>query len=224
VKVPTAVAAVPVAIEEPKPVPVAAVAVEEDDGATVPLAPVAEAPAVKPTAKALPYRRLPPRANTDNRQRALMLGSPVRDIWVPLGLIAVGSMLYFGRWIYIDKAFIHGAVEASVQMVLNTLVTFSVVLAFGRLLDMDFGTTAGTMLKLVAVSIFPMAAAGMAALKDNCFGAIAAMGLSLVLSYFLFKLLFDLELREAFFCMTLVTILDAVSWIYCDRIVHAIVG
>lgn len=223
VKIPSAVTAVPVALGESEPLPVA-VAAEEDDGTTVPLAPVADAPAVKPPTKALPYRRLTPQAAAYDRQRALVLGSPVRDIWVPLGLIVLGSLLYFGRWIYLDEAFARGSIDASVQMVLNTVVTFAVVLVFGRLLDMDFGTTAGTMLKLVAVSIFPMAAAGMAALKDNCFGAIAAMGLSLGLSYALFKLLFDLELREAFFCMLLVTILDAVSWIYADRIVHALVG
>src|SRR6185503_6325479 len=94
VKVPVAVPAVPVEEEEPAPtpMPVAVAAGAEDDGATVPLAPVAEAPPVKPS-KALPYRRLRPGISQFDRQRALALGSPVREIWVPLGLIAVGSLL-----------------------------------------------------------------------------------------------------------------------------------
>ena len=104
---------------------------------------------------------------------------------------------------------------ASLQMAMNSVIAIGVVLLFGKLADMDLGSTAGTLLKLVAVAIFPNAVAGAVFLwGGSCAGLLLAAILSLGLCVLLFVKLFDAALGGAILCMVLVTFFDIVSWIY----------
>ena len=206
--VPVAVAAIPIA--EP-----ADVAMDDDFG-VVPLAAVSPAKSVRTTKKTLQYQTAHPAAG-NKKGYDLVLGSRTRDFYMPIALIAAGSLLYFGRTAYVLGSLTRGMFAASVQMAMNTLVTIGVVLLFGKLTDMDLGSTAGTILKLVAVAIFPNAVAGMAVLwGGGCFGLMLGSILSLGLCVLLFIKLFDTALGGAVLCMLLVTVFDIVSWIYVN--------
>ncbi len=154
------------------------------------------------TAPAVGYRRLDPKRVSDDRMFNLLIGSPARDFWGPIVLIALGSVVYFARATYSD-GISRGLLEASVQIVFNVIATGTAILLLGRLVDMDFGPAAGTMLKLAAVAIFPTAAAGAVALVDvDGWPVVVALLTFPIISAILFRKLFDLDLSSTALCVS----------------------
>jgi hypothetical protein len=172
---------------------------------------------VDPRTRTLNYRpsklvRRDQKADSD-----LLLGSKWRDFYVPLCLILIGSLLYYGREIYLRRSFPEGILTASLQMMLNAFITVSVILSVRRLADMDLGSAAGTVLKLMSVAIFPNAVGGLAfVVGGDCAGVLLGLGGSLGLCLLLFMKLFDTNLGEGVLCVTLITIFNFVSWGWAD--------
>jgi hypothetical protein len=210
-----AVSVVPVEEEDP-------LASVEEDPSIVPLAatpPAAPAPAAKPLEYHSTRTRSPEQTARQNYD--LVLGGRMRDFYVPTALILLGSLLYFGRTIYVAQSFQKGCLMASTQMVFNALVTISVVMTVNRLADLDLGSTAGTILKLFSVSVFPNAVAGMAlVMAGSCFGIVLGFVLSIGLSLLLFRKLFDASLSAAVLCVTFMSLFQVFSWSYVDKLVE----
>lgn len=176
------------------------------------LKPVAPAPTV--AAPVLPYHSAPAEKR---EQYDFLIGSPVRDFWVPIAMIVVATGLYFGRGSYL-LGWPEGAVSASVQMLANILVVAITVTVLHRLTEMDLGPPGGTALRLVAIALLPHSVSGWMLLGLGCFGWPLAMAADALLYGTLFMTLLDLDLSEAALCTLVVWLLSAGSWFLIEGI------
>lgn len=175
------------------------------------------AAAEPPAAKVLSYQR----PNTANVQVAqtVIEGTPIKDFWLPIGLIAFGTI----------GVFIHAfdlAPEADTFYVavrsLGLDLTWNVVLMLigiviaAKMLDIGFGRVEQALLKLAAAALGPAGLAGIiAAITGGVSGEVVGFFVSVPLYWWLFSYLFDLDFPDAFISLLLISILKfgaAVLW------------
>ena len=135
-------------------------------------------------------------------------GGKFRSLYLPLGLIVLGILFYFGQ-----VAFANDKLSAGVMVLLvggrilldSTLIFLSMLIAV-RGFDMGFGAFGPGILKIMAVAMAPGALGQM--VEDMMGGELGAMmvgGLLTIVLYFtLIKVLFDLDLGETFLLVFLI--------------------
>ena len=227
------------AAEDPWSQPFADVGIEPaaDVGDILPLPiPLAVVPPpVKPRkarlSGTLPYRSLGSfDANAPapfDRKKGLLIGSPGRDFWLPLILIIIGVLLYVARTVRLIVTWPTGLGTLSATTILaslastaiiilvNGIVAVFVILIFRRMMDLDFGSSLGTVLKMAAISIFPQSVASTAFLfSGDCAGLLLSFPLGVVIMVSLFSGFFAVGLSESMICVLTVTVLEVFSWMY----------
>jgi len=146
----------------------------------------------------------PRRPGREAGARTEVFWSPGKDLYVPLALILVGSILT-----YVDVWFNRGVQSPIIAMftvailtVINLVLTIPAVLVTVKLFDLGLGPLPTGMLKIAACAIFPGALASMLIKIGD--GGFVAWGVSLGVTLGLFMWMLDMDFYETCICSVLI--------------------
>ena len=135
-------------------------------------------------------------------------GGKFRSLYLPLGLIVLGILFYFGQVAFANDKLSAGVMVGLVaaRIVLDSVLIFLAMLIAVRGFDMGFGAFGPGILKIMAVAMAPGALGQM--IEEMMGGELGAMmvgGLVTIVLYFtLIQVLFNLDLGETFLLVFLI--------------------
>jgi hypothetical protein len=137
-------------------------------------------------------------------------GNPFRDLYLPIALILVGTLVTVLEMMYFSGrklGFTFAVPYVALYLVINLAILFAACLLAVKIMDMGFGPLGQGILKLSAISIAPAALAAIITyLLHDPFGMVGA-SISLGLYWGLFYYFFDLDGQE-------IMILTAIIWLF----------
>ena len=170
--------------------------------------------AATPTARAgvLPYggggRGAAAAAASRADRDMLYEGGKFRSLYLPLGLIVLGILFYFGQLAFSDDKLSAGMmiVLVGARVFMDSLLIFISMLIAVRGFDMGFGAFGPGVLKILAIAMGPGALGQMVSgwMGGGMGGLMVGGFLTIVLYYTLIKVLFDLDLGETFLLVFLI--------------------
>ncbi|MDB5297182.1 MAG: hypothetical protein JWO31_3165 [Phycisphaerales bacterium] len=182
----------------------------------VPAGQAAVPAAVLPYAGGVPERRL--EVDPD-------FASPARDLWVPASLVAVAVALYAASHLHgggtVRGAVLVGGAYAVVKAGVTSVAVPLAVWLFGA----SFGRYAQALLKLAAVALLPDALV-VAAFEYGGFWTRFLLGpvVGFLAGWAMFRLLFEMELDEAAWCVLLFAVVGFMPLVMWIRLFEAILG
>jgi hypothetical protein len=180
-----------------------------------------------PRAGVLPYTggrggAAPSSRNTD--QDILYEGGKARSLYLPLGLIVLGILFYFGKVAFSGDKLTAGVMVflVGLNVLMDSILIFIAMLIAVRGFDMGFGAFGPGVLKILAIAMAPGALGQMMNHWIGGAGGWVIGGfVTIVLYYTLIKVLFDLELGETFL---LVFLIYGVQQVLGTFLIVALVG
>jgi hypothetical protein len=145
--------------------------------------------------------------------------NPVTDLYVPAGLILLGTFLsFFEIRVVLGLQSIPLAIGAvGVLTIVNVTLGFAGILVATKLLDLGLGPIPVAVLKTAAAAILPAAAASLVGSLLGFFGMYIAWVVSFILSLIIFINLMDMDYFETCICTTIV-------WVIRTWVGYAILG
>jgi len=202
----------------PARAPVAAQPVPDDPAPEV--APAPPLPAALPRAAVaqrqtgvgvVPYRSAPTQRQTVT---SVIEGSPAKDLYLPITLILVGTVVQFLQFGLVSKWRLHFssmAVFVGVRLVVDLVLIFIGLYIAARLLSLGLGAPMQAILKIAAIAMAPGPAGAILSYVIGDTTGMLGWGVSLVLYYSLFVLLFELELQEAMIAVMIIWVVR--TWV-----------
>lgn len=167
-----------------------------------------------PTARAavLPYggggRGAAATARGGADEEILYEGGKFRSLYLPLGLIVLGILFYFGQVAFSNDKLSAGVMVGlvAVRIVLDSILIFIAMLIAVRAFDMGFGAFGPAILKVLAIALGPGALGQMveAMMGGEVMAIMVGVFVSVVLYFSLIKVLFNLDLGETFLLVVLI--------------------
>jgi hypothetical protein len=181
-------------------------------------------PATAASAFLLQYRTAP--VLSGGADASLIEGAPLKDLYIPIGLILVGTIVEFAIVMLATHNRLIGFVAASVivgvMMALNVTTMLIGILIAAKAGDMGFGHPLQALLKLSAIAI------SVPAIYD-LFAAITHVSyvgwmLSLIAYWSLFMWLFDLDWSEARIVVIIIWLLNLAKGVLLIGLVMRLLG
>jgi hypothetical protein len=141
-------------------------------------------------------------------EEILYEGGKFRSLYLPLGLIVLGILFYFGSVAFSGDKLTAGVMVALVgaRVIMDSVLIFIAMLIAVRGFDMGFGAFGPAVLKILAIALGPGALGQMLEkMLGGQIGAIIIGGVvTIILYYTLIKVLFNLDLGETFLLVFLI--------------------
>ena len=141
-------------------------------------------------------------------EEVLYEGGKFRSLYLPIGLIVLGILFYFGQLAFSNDKLSTGVMIGLVgaRVVMDSILIFISMLIAVRGFDMGFGAFGPGILKILAVALGPGALGQMVEeMMGGELGAMIVGGFLTIFLYFtLIKVLFNLDLGETFLLVFLI--------------------
>lgn len=175
------------------------------------------AAAAAPAAPILAYHRPSPvAAATSGPRRAAndellnQIGSPVRDLYVPIALAILGVVLTYIHYMVMEnESFTVASVYVFGTTVINLVFIFLGLLAAVKWMDLGLGPIGTAAIKIVGIAIFPGSVSlllGNFSLGGGAF--YFSLTASLLITYGLLSAFFDMDLGEAMMATSLIWVIQ----------------
>ena len=141
-------------------------------------------------------------------QDILYEGGKFRSLYLPLGLIVLGILFYFGQVAFSNNRLSAGVMVGlvAVRVVMDSVLIFIAMLVAVRAFDMGFGAFGPAVLKVLAIALGPGALGQMVEtmLGGEIMAMMAGVIITIILYFALIKVLFNLDLGEMFLLVVLI--------------------
>ena len=135
-------------------------------------------------------------------------GGKVRSLYLPIGLIVLGILFYFGQVAFANNKLAAGVMVLLVfgRVILDSVLIFIAMLIAVKGFDMGFGAFGPGMLKILAIALGPGALGEMVEkmVGGGIGGILVGAFVTIVLYFTLIKVLFNLDLGETFLLVFLI--------------------
>ena len=164
--------------------------------------------AATPTARAATLGYAGGRPGSRADEDILYEGGKARSLYLPLGLIVLGVLFYFGQLAFSNDRLSAGIMILLVgaRIIMDSVLIFISMLIAVRGFDMGFGAFGPGVLKILAIAMGPGALGQLATqwMGGGAGGWMVGGFITIVLYYTLIKVLFNLDLGETFLLVFLI--------------------
>lgn len=143
-------------------------------------------------------------------------GAPLKDFYLPMGLVIFGALVVFAYSMWEANAagtFIGVLKYIGFYVTWNLSITLVGIFIAAKVEDIGFGEISQAILKLAAIVLGP---AGIESLLEWIIGGqsggFVGFFVSLGVYWWLFSYLFELDFRETFICVLLITLLKVFAF------------
>jgi hypothetical protein len=150
-----------------------------------------------PAAPVLAYASArPPRQATDDEQE-IAAAARRRDFFLPIGLIAGGTVLsFYNAMAEYPVGLVGAGIIVTVSFIIDMAMILTACMIMVKIMDMSLGSPGQAILKVCAVAIAPDAIGDLVTMWMGPMSGMFVWSLTLVMYFILFKIFFDLDGTE----------------------------